>query len=441
MPKACTWFYGSLIVTEVRPNVLVVAAKWWPLSARLAIALLKNGCAVSVVCPNSHPLALVENLSSTYRYGSVNSMASLRQAIIDSHPDVVVPCDDGAASQCRALYATEDRFRPMLERSLGSPQSYPYLESHYSFLISAQDMGLRTPKTRRIEAQSDLIDWHRTEGHRSVVKVGGESGGNGVRMCQSLQDSVDAWQALVRPPSLLAALKRVAVDRETLALWLRSRPRELTVQQYIEGRPANIMVASWQGKVLASMSVAVVIADGPTGASMVVRIVDDEVMRRAAHLIAERFQLSGFFGLDFVIESSSGLPYLIEINPRCTQLGHIELVAGSSLAAAFASALRGQPVAESKAIGESLHLAFFPAALAGGEVCKPYIEAGYHDEPAESPALLAELMRGPWPHRQPLYRAYHSFSPAKVRTPIVYERFSFEASTAYAETVPRTSTG
>jgi hypothetical protein len=405
----------------VNPSVLLVAAKWWPLSARMAIAFLKNGCSVSAICPMPHPITFVEGLDAVYRYSSSNSLASLRHAIDACRPHVVVPCDDGAASQCRALFESDVALRPLLQRSLGAFANYSILDSRFAFLNVAQGLGLLVPKTRRVSEAGDLLEWHNLEGSKAVLKADGDSGGNGVRICESPEQSLAAWKSLREAPSRATALKRIAIDREPLALWLRKRPREITVQEYIDGRPANIMVASWEGRVLALVSVVVVAAAGPTGAAMVVRFINDERMRHAAQVIAARLQLSGFFGLDFVIAKSTGRPYLIEINPRCTQLGHIELAGSRSLAGTFAAALRGESLPELVEPVSSQRVALFPGALTGGAKCRPYVEASYHDAPVGHARLVAELLREAWPRRQVISRLYHFFNRIKLPAPAVYE--------------------
>ena len=135
---------------------------------------------------------------------------------------------------------------------------------------------------------------------------------------------------------MATAWKRLAIDRDPLALWLRRRHRvpQVSVQEFIPGRPANSMLVCWRGELLSLVSVVVVAADGPTGAATIVRVVQDERMKNAARLVASRLMLSGFYGLDFIMESGTGVPYLIEMNARCTQLGHIEFAGQGRLALA-----------------------------------------------------------------------------------------------------------
>ena len=408
-----------------KPSILLVAAKWWPLSARMAISFIKNGCSVSAICPIPHPITFVEGLDSIFRYGASNSLACVRKAIQACQPDVVVPCDDGAASQCRALFDGDTSLRPLLERSLGPSVNYATLDSRFAFLEVAERLGLHVPKTCLIGDRRDLIAWHGVEGGSAVLKVNGESGGNGVRICRSLEESAAAFELLRVAPSQVAALKRVIIDKDPLAPWLRRRPREITIQKYIDGRPANTMVAAWRGRVLALMSVAVVAADGPTGAATIVRVINDERMRHSAELIAARLHMSGFFGLDFVVATTTNIPYLIEINPRCTQLGHIELARGRSLAQSFVRAIRGVSSPEIFEAASSERIALFPQAARFQSV----VAESYHDKPSGYPKLIRELVRRPWPQRQLISRAYHIFNPVKVQAPSVFEELNVSRST------------
>ena len=96
-------------------------------------------------------------------------------------------------------------------------------------------------------------------------------------------------------------------------------------------------------------------------------------MDEAARRIARRFALSGLHGLDFV-RDAGGIPHLIEINPRATQICHLALGAGHDLP----SALLGQkprPIATKKPL-----IALFPQAWSTGRL-SPDASAAYLDVP------------------------------------------------------------
>jgi hypothetical protein len=405
-----------------QPSVLMVAAKWWPLSARLAIALCRHGCRVAAVCPEGHPLTHVSGIYRVYRLEGIFSLPSVRRAIHDAKPDIIVPCDDGVVGQLHAIYRLDPSLRHLIERSLGSPESFPVVRSRYQMLSLAKTLGVRVPETRKVSSIRDLHAWHAGVDSTAVLKVDGESGGNGVRICQSLDDSLSAWRQLSKRSSYATAWKRFIVDRNSLTLWQRytATTPEVTVQEFIRGRPANSMMLCRNGELLAVVSVIVVAAESAVGAATVVRVIDDERMKFAAQQLASRLGLSGFFGLDFMIDES-GEPMLIELNPRCTQLGHFELPEQGSLAGVFSASLQCEsPPRPDRPL---LHktIALFPQALAAGELCTPYIAASYHDVPTEEPRLVRELELPSWPQRQWTSRLYHHFSALRPNKPLAFE--------------------
>jgi len=401
------------------------------LAARLAAAMHRHGCDVNAVCPLRHPLTHVTGMGRIYPYGGISPTAGLQRAMRECRPDIVVPCDDGVVVHIHALYDSDPSLRAVIERSLGSPDSYSIVGNRYRLLSLAAEIGIRVPRTRKVTEPSELEEWHKNVSPRAVVKVDGGSGGNGVIISDSLKESIAAFREFRVPWSAATAWKRLVIDRDPLSLWLRrhSSVREVSVQEFIPGRPANSMVACWRGKLLGVVSVVVVAAEGPTGAATVVRVVRNEKMKNAAELIVSRLNLSGFFGLDFIMESGTGIPYLIEMNPRCTQLGHIELAGTGSLAGALCAALKGEPQQPPKNPVRSETIALFPQALNAGDACRRYIEASYHDLPSEDPQLMRELMQESWPRRQWPARLYHALKPPERADPTVFESLDAKAQT------------
>jgi ATP-grasp domain len=408
------------------PSVLLVAAKWWPLSARLALALIRHGCKVQALCPAGHPLTHVSGISRVHPLGGIFSLASVRRALLECRPDLVIPCDDGSVSQLHEIHEVEPLLRSLIEFSLGPRESYPVVESRYRFLSMALELGIRVPRTETVARVEDLASWHADTASTAVVKVDGESGGNGVRISRSLDESLAAWRDLSTPRGLATAWKRLAIDRDPLAFWLRRRHRipAVSVQEFIPGRPANSMLVCWRGELLSIVSVVVVAAEGPTGAATIVRVIQDERMTNAARLVVSRLMLSGFYGLDFIIEAGTGVPFLIEMNARCTQLGHIEFAGQGCLAGVLAAVLRGEPPPEVSCPVLNDTIALFPQALAAGEPCRPHLEASFHDVPSEEPGLVDELMLKSWPQRRWAARIYHAFKPLERAEPVLFEACS-----------------
>ena len=164
----------------------------------------------------------------------------------------------------------------------------------------------------------------------------------------------------------------------------------------------------WRGEVLAGISVEVVSSDGMTGPASIVRVVDNPDMTLAGERIARRLSLTGFFGLDFMIEERSNATYLIEMNPRCTPLSHLQLGKGRDLIEALGAKLLGRPVMETPPVTEKDLIAYFPQAW---HCHSEFLGTSFQDIPQGEPKLVEELMR-PWPDRSLLYRLIAKLSGA-----------------------------
>jgi hypothetical protein len=174
------------------------------------------------------------------------------------------------------------------------------------------------------------------------------------------------------------------------------------------------MLACWQGSLLGVLIVEVVTAHGPTGAATIVRLVQNSLIRRAAESLAQHLHLTGFHGLDFILEDVTDQPLLIELNPRPTQLGHLQLASQPDLVSLFAAAALGRtppdPSDGSLTLGDTV--AFFPQALRLNPN-SPHLAASHHDIPHEDPTLQELLLEDPWPDRQPLARLYLRLRPRR----------------------------
>jgi len=388
-----------------QPKVLLCARLWWASSARLALAFLRSRCRVSAVCPPSHPIRHVTGLSSLHPYTDLNAVASLRKAILSSGAELVVPCDDAAVWHLHELHANYPEMRPLIEFSLGSKQSFLSVQSRGQVLETAAELGIRIPRTQTLISEQDLKGWC-LDGP-AVVKLDGTWGGVGVAIVDSPAKAVEEFRRLSGPMRSGVAWKRWLINRHPRALmsWRSRKEKGLTIQQFIQGRPANTMCVCWQGEVLAAVTVEVLASQGATGAAIVVKVVNNAEIDRAAQLLAKKFMFNGFFGLDFILEEKTGNAYLIELNPRATQLGHLRLPGQGDLAASLVARIKGErPTIPDDCIDNPI-IALFPQTL-NWDPNSVYLTSGHHDMPVEEPVLCQELLQASWPDRQWLNRAY-----------------------------------
>jgi hypothetical protein len=395
-------------------SVLLVSSIRWPLTAKLALAFVRHGCKVQVVCPPDHPFSFVSGISKFYPYRGVDSIESLYEAITSAKPDLVVPCEDGVVWQLHELHRSRPELRPLIERSLGTALGYETVECRARLIEIARELQIRAPLTREIRDATDLRAWFSTPGASGVLKLDWTCGGKGVRIAHSLAEAEAALAAMRQPASVMTAFGRWLLIHDAMAFWKWKNQRQpvVTLQQFVTGRPANTMLACREGKVVAMVTVEVLSAQSSTGTALTVRLIENDEIRMAAERIAERLELSGFHGLDFMIEDETGYAHLIELNPRCTQLGHLQIAGRGDLVGALSRAFgnTGSPRSESAIYEETI--AFFPEALYSNPKC-PQMETSYVDVPWEEPRLVVELMRRDWRDRRLLARLYRAIWPPK----------------------------
>jgi hypothetical protein len=389
---------------------LICATLWWPSAARLAMAFVRHGCNVSAVCPPGHPLRFVTGISSIYPYQGLAPIGLLRSAIRAAQPDLIVPCDDMAVWQLHALHAGETDLQPLIELSLGAPDAYSAIQQRGEVLRIAESVGIRIPSSQTINSVDELNEWNFDK--PAVLKLDGTWGGEGVLVVHSLAQAIKAFQSTPKTLKAWMAWKRFLINRHSFALWAwwGRKISRMTIQEFISGRPATTMFACWRGEVLASSTVEVLASQAPTGAANVVRVFKNREIEDAVRRLACKLQLSGFHGLDFVIEHNTDAAYLLELNPRATQLGHLNLSAHGDLAKVMTQKLKNEaPQTASENQVQDRAIAFFPYTFKT-DPRSLYLHHGYHDVPWEEPALVRVLLRDSWPERQWPSRIFSYFA-------------------------------
>ncbi len=393
-------------------KVLLTDTNRWALAARLAIGLSEAGCQVSAICPMpGHALLKTRAVQRTFRYSGLRPLESLTAAIEAVEPDIIVPSCDRGVEHLHELHARGKscgvagrKVAALIERSLGSPASHSTVSSRYELLALAREEGVRVPSTSRVNTAEELESWRARESFPWVLKVDGTWGGGGVKIVHTPDQIQPSFAQLARMFRLGRAIKRLVVNRDPFWLrpWWNQSQHAVIVQSYIHGRPANCAVVCWKGRVLAGFGVEVVSSDGLTGPANIVRIVDNAEMMFAAERIASRLGLSGFFGLDFMIEEGSGASYLIEMNPRTTPLCHLRLGKGRDMAGALWAQLAGQPFPDAPPVTQNETIAYFPPPWkSNGEL----LRSCFQDIPQGEPELVQELLQ-PWPDRTLLFRLF-----------------------------------
>ncbi|MDP9142511.1 MAG: ATP-grasp domain-containing protein [Pseudomonadota bacterium] len=387
------------------PRILLAANLRWTLAARLAIAFRELGCLVYAWCPQGHPLEKVRAVERIFRDRTLTSRRSLCAAIFAADPDLIIPCDDVAAMHLSRLHAHSAadrlsiRMQSAIRRSLGTPASCALASDRAALMQVAAATGVRIPETLSHSSMADLEAWSAACEFPAMLKSDNSWGGLGVVMVRDPDHARQAFLSL-RRPTWRTALAQLILRRDPLVLRQRfSRAqRAVTSQAYVVGSPANRAVVCWKGEILAGISVIALQSRTQTGPATVVQVIDNEEMAEAAVRLVSVLGLSGFCGLDFVIESSTNAAYLIEMNPRATPISHLALGSGKNLPVALLARHAGKPLPASESSIANPVIAMFPQEWQRDH-SSPYLQSAHHDVPWAEPDLVRDGMSRIWADR------------------------------------------
>lgn len=264
----------------------------------------------------------------------------------------------------------------------------------------AAEERVRIPKTTVVAAPSELNAWLTQHKFPAVIKIDGTWGGEGVSMVHDHEEAQWVFGLMVSRPPMGRAIARMLLDRDPSFFLnsLKAAQRTVTLQDFIPGTPANRAVACWQGKVLAGISVEAIRTHHPTGPATVVRVIENSEMSEAVNRLVRRLGISGLWGMDFILEASTGAAYLIEMNPRATPICHLPLGAGRNLPAALYAQLTGTPPPSPPATINHDVIAMFPGEWQR-DPASPYLRSEYHDIPWDESGLIQDCIDRPWSER------------------------------------------
>jgi len=387
-------------------RLLLLDTTRWPVGGRLAARFIALGCEVATVrLPKGYPGDEVRGIAKRYRYNGLDPMNSIRGAMRDFDPDIVIPVCDRASQQLKQLHGWalargDAQTAQRIEHSIGPAEHYPIVAGRYELLGVAAEEGIRIPAMRAISGEGDLRAFAAVQPFPWVIKADGSWGGQGVVRVNDMDEAERTVQRLGRQPGVKSLLSYLATNRDWSLLygdWRRPAPPVLA-QSWIHGGPATCAVASWRGEVLAGIAVEVMATASATGPSRMVEIVEGGEMLEAARRIARRLQISGFFGLDFMIDAETRAAYLIEMNSRCTPCCALRLGNGRNLVEAFAARFGGVPEPDLPPCTNLTKVAYFPHPQWGRAKPADAAPDWYYDVPTEAPEVI-DILLHPWRER------------------------------------------
>jgi hypothetical protein len=142
----------------------------------------------------------------------------------------------------------------------------------------------------------------------------------------------------------------------------------------------------------ASITALVLNTLGENGPASVLQIVDNAEITGTVGRMVQDLKLSGVFGFDFIIEEGTGAAWLIEMNPRATQISHLNLGPGRDLPTSLRALFCDEPVRHGVPATSSHIIALFPQEWLRDPASR-YLKSGYHDVPWEEPGLVRASLR------------------------------------------------
>jgi glutathione synthase/RimK-type ligase-like ATP-grasp enzyme len=344
------------------------------------------------------PVAPLANSRSLWReIWHVVRESRLKRAVRDWRPDLILPLDDLSAWLLRSFAtsrSTRPELRDLLVKSLGDPGGYPAVTDRLGFMNFVGSQGLRKPRHCQIISRETALKTAQEWGYPVVVKTEHTSGGVGVAIAADAE-AVSMQLALLRPGRLQKIRQAIKYGIYRLAGFRNSGHGTAILQSFIPGIPAFRTVAAWKGRVLAGVSFAAEQTHPQTtGASTVVRRIENGDMDQALIRITAALGLSGFVSCDFVLEGEGQRAWLIEINPRSTGSMHLGRLWGNDVCGALAAVLKGTPEPPRQQLMKAQYVALFPKELER-DPHSPYVrsDAVYHDIPIREPALIEAYCR------------------------------------------------
>jgi len=344
------------------PVLLVSTATRWYGTARTPRALAKAGFEVTLLTPRNS-LAEASRFVTRVAYLPdtatplewIHAVAATVRAI---SPRQIMPCDDMSFRLLAMLAlspppqmqpALQAELAGLVRASLGNPDHYGPSIDKTLICAAAARAGVRVPEHAVIGSIEEATAFADRHGYAVVVKQPYTTAGDGVRVVANAGELATAVSTLVAPK---------LDDLEPEAT------RQLLIQKHIDGTVCHQNVAAWQGRYLAGYAGDRLEAHaGPMPADTVVRYYDNPALRDFAAQLVEAFGMTGLFTSEYIIEKSTGLPYLIEINRRISSGTHFGAVMNVDVCAALHAALHdvASPTRARLDAGEERICVQFPA--------------------------------------------------------------------------------
>ncbi len=200
------------------PLLMVSTASQWLGPARMARALAKAGCEVTLLAPAGSLAAKSRYIAKRHVLAGnaipMEWLQSLIAAVDDTAPRLLVPCDEMAVRLLFALVlepppdlpsATRLALEALIRTSLGDPAFYQTSIDKILLPPAAEALGIRLPAYALVDGLDEAIGCAATLGYPLVLKRRFGFAGEGVAIVTDADDLIDQGQSLYVPTSSISA--------------------------------------------------------------------------------------------------------------------------------------------------------------------------------------------------------------------------------------------
>lgn len=378
------------------PTLLYVASESWFSSTRLLPFLRDAGFVTVAVCVPDSLVAASRHVDARIVVPAAGMATAVREAHARHGATLVVPADEAAMTLLHRLAADRSPegapLAATLARSLGAIAARPDALGKRAINGRAAALGIPVPSQLVTAWPHEARAFARRVGYPVVLKKDNTYGGIGVRRCDGDADLLGGWLWLqARSRIGRGAARAIGLAGRGLAGPLIGRLGQaatpLIAQPFLSGPLAFRSFVADQGRVLAGLTgVAETVDPPPFGASSVVRFVDHPGIEQATASLVADLGLSGFGGIDFILDDATGEAQLLELNPRVTPICHLGRALGVDLCAALHALATGAPVPAQASVTERV-VALFPNELQR-DPGAALLATASHDMPLDDPDVI-----------------------------------------------------
>lgn len=305
-------------------------------------ALANAGFDVALLTPRN---SLAEKSCFVSRIGHLPDHATPAQWVFAfaamvraTAPQLVVPCDDNSFRLLQMLaLSPPEQIQPQIQlqlaalirKSLGDPGHFRASIDKTLLPAAAETLGVRVPPYAVVSSLAEAEAFAGDRGFPMVLKRRYGFAGQGVAVCADRSELERAFAELTKADTL---------DFEPF------RDVRFLAQAYVAGSVVSRSSVAWRGSQLAGTTREKLIKNPPqTGPATVVRFFRQPEVTRFSAALTKGFGMTGFFGIEYIVDDSDGRAYLLEVNRRVTPGASTGELVGVDLCAALHAQLTGAP--------------------------------------------------------------------------------------------------